>query len=165
MPLIFVVLLINFFCFVGFVSAKNRGFEAQEAVQMSKDVVSIVKQDGNIIHDGKFLDAKKSIDIAADNITIKNASYKTAIITLMAAMSIKLANSTFKGVLQVDGATILIQDCVIKSLVITNYEKVKIRLCGNTVIEEGIQFIGDYGQIEADPTVTIRGAIENGERK
>ncbi len=129
------------------------------------NVITITSSD-NIVHADKTCETKKSIDITAKTMTIKDSTYISPIITLIASSVISLSKSSFKGVLSLEGATLIIKDCIIKSLVISNYDgKLHVKLQGKTKIEEGVQFLGNPGSLEIESDVAISGKVTNGNIK
>lgn len=148
------VLLVLLLVSYGMIYAKSYS-QANKSVEVNQ----VIKQHN------KTVESKGCVDIDAHKeISISGSTYKASMISLVATM-ITLAKSNFNGVLSVDGNKITIRDCVIKSLVITNYEKVIIELLGKTVIQDGIHFIGDPGVVMVDPTVKVEGSIINGTKK
>ncbi len=124
-----------------------------------------ITTDKDLAHSGKSFDAKKSIEVSANKLKISGSTYRSPMITLLAILGIELAKSNFDGVLSVEGNKLTIRDCIIKSLVITNYEKIIVELLGSTVIQEGVRFIGDPGVLKAESSVKINGGIVNGVKK
>ena len=164
MKRILFVTIVNLFCLVSLIVAKPADRPGTYTESIDSKVVCI-ETNKYLEHRGESYKAKESIDIKADEITANGSTYRSPIITMIAALGITLSKSNFDGVLSLDGKKITIKDCMIKSLVITNYEKVDVELLGNTVIEEGVMFVRGSGLLKAESTVKIQGGIKNGKRQ